>query len=1656
MVKKYLSFLIFIIGSSLSAQNFVKDFYSVKDFVSMDDKSFFIADDGVLGHELWKTDGTKGGTLLVKDINPLTSSNPYSLFIFKGEIYFSANDGVLGHELWKTDGTESGTVMVKNIHKSFGQGSNPSNFTIFNNELYFTATENYINGNFQIWKTDGTETGTVKVFDNGPYAISGLITANNKLYVLMGNIFEFDLNSQTISQVSIDEYSVFQNIKVINDELYFITADSYNRRHIKFYKLGNSNIPVLLQEFEEPLYGDIDIHNITLAGNNVYFSITTDFNSGSDTDVLWKTDGTFEGTAPIKTFGWDRHISRSNISDFIEYKNELYFNSGSKNNYRLWKSNGTESGTVQSISTDNISSLIDFLVFDDLLYFSKDNVLWSTDGTSENTKKISDLKIVSNTSDDLFNIGESQSTIFFESIYQDKKALYTINSSPILEIKKGNPLVNGKDKIYLESKIDSVEVVKLQITNRGNGDLVFSKIEVVGKDFYLNGKQLSFSNGKEIVLDFPQTLKTNELVYLDIIFFPSDEGLKKGNLKLISNDVENPTFTIELSGYSENVIGESPSNPISLDKQIIFNSSNDTIKIDKNEIFENSPINYLVGTLNVLNDADNYIYEFVQGENDSDNSSFTIENNTLKTNSLFDYEIKNTYNIKFKAINTITNEIVEENIVISILDISEEVQLEDCESDYVDLTFGLNDIEFIDNQNLVAIGNHGIIIKSGDAGKSWRKILSKPYSNLDNLQFTSNTTGYAIGDKILKTEDAGESWFPLELTKITNTYNSPRNLYFINDNVGYVFGDDGKILKTTNGGKYWKSYNYGNNKLYSGYFFDEAKGFICGASKTLIRTNNGGISWERIDLSIAQLRFNTVFTNIYFVNEQLGFITSDYGHIIKTIDGGITWNLVSKLEYDISIDDIIFLDENNGYVLTSIYLYETIDGGANWTRSQKDDAYESLKGFDVTSDGGEKWMVGHGASCCIGNNTGSVIYKQASNSPWETISYLGVDSQGFSEVYFNESKGLVFSQFSSGKTLDGGITWQQIYPPETNIIQVEVENDIVYLLGQDNIYKSTDFGDTWDILSASIYFRKLYFVNSLIIYAIAQERGVFKSVDGGLTWLETGSSMPFGISFYFINEDVGFVGGVEGMYKTVNGGDDWTQVMLEPEAEYQPVIFSINFFNDSIGLAGSSTGLLKTIDGGNTWVRMNKDLGGEVKFIHSNSELEWYIVTSGRLLSTKDGGDTWKTEFYGEDVDNVFFADEKVYLVGYRHFVEVSTKNPPMKTSPIEGNQNTLVNVKELYSVSNEEGTNYRWNVSGDNTISYSDNNAEVVWNSSGNYTISVTPFNSCGEGLIREISVIVNEDDIENPVIIGDTDVNEYSKDNLYSVNINSNSRYNWFVKGSQNINKDNNNLIVDWGENGIGKVEVIETHSATGNRKKAELSVTINPAPLDGKIFSIETIGETCPDKNNAKIIISASKSSNYIATINNIDYDFSKDLVINDLSPNKYELCISIPLMSSTQCYILELQKSTSITGKSSVNSGKVSIDISEGTAPYNISKNGVTQFYTNATSFSVDAIYGDLIEVTTSKSCEGKLTKKIDLMDQVIGLPNPTTGNFEIALPISLIEVKIDLYTIQSQLISTSRYKVINGRVSLSLEDQPNGIYFIKVYLDEPVSLKIVKQ
>lgn len=131
------------------------------------------------GYELFRTDGTV--TEMVKNIatGAGQSSNPADFMIAGGLLYFAANDQVNGQELWKSDGTTGGTIIVKNITA----GSNGTIFTTIgelNGNLIFSASTTDLGR--ELWVSDGTTLGTKNLLDINTGTGNGIRHVNSELY----------------------------------------------------------------------------------------------------------------------------------------------------------------------------------------------------------------------------------------------------------------------------------------------------------------------------------------------------------------------------------------------------------------------------------------------------------------------------------------------------------------------------------------------------------------------------------------------------------------------------------------------------------------------------------------------------------------------------------------------------------------------------------------------------------------------------------------------------------------------------------------------------------------------------------------------------------------------------------------------------------------------------------------------------------------------------------------------------------------------------------------------------------------------------------------------------------------------------------------------------------------------------------------------------------------------------------------------------------------------------------------------------------------------------------------------------------------------------------------------------------------------------------
>ncbi|MBI9039908.1 carbohydrate-binding protein [Lutibacter sp.] len=225
----------------------------------------------------------------------------------------------------------------------------------------------------------------------------------------------------------------------------------------------------------------------------------------------------------------------------------------------------------------------------------------------------------------------------------------------------------------------------------------------------------------------------------------------------------------------------------------------------------------------------------------------------------------------------------------------------------------------------------------------------------------------------------------------------------------------------------------------------------------------------------------------------------------------------------------------------------------------------------------------------------------------------------------------------------------------------------------------------------------------------------------------------------------------------------------------------------------------------------------------------------------------------------------------------------------------------------------------------------------------------------------------------------------------------------------------------------------------------------------FEINSIGETCPNMNNGQITIKGKANYSYKTTINGINHSFIGNATIkfSNLTPKTYDFCISVVGESFEQCYSIEIAAGKTVSGKSTVANKKASIEILEGTAPFNVEVNGKLMLQTMSNTFEIPVQNGDFINVKTSVVCEGVFAKSVDLVEAVEVYPNPSKGIFEIGIPIQKNEVLIEVFNYNSQLVLSKIYPVQYGQVIIDLSNNSNGVYLAKIHLDTLVNIKIIK-
>jgi ELWxxDGT repeat protein len=376
----------------------VTDYYSdVGDTLVIGDTLYFEGMDAtygadMYGGELWQSDGTAAGTMLVKDVGPGSGGAMIGeMTALDGILLFTADDGIHGSELWRSDGTAAGTYMVRDIWEG-NLPSAPGGLTLYGGAVYFAAQD--ADGGRELWRTDGTAEGTTRVADISPGAGSSgpayLTVFNGVLYFAATT---GAWGAELWRMASGGAPSLYEDVWngvdsgsphalcACNGTLYF-AADNPASGVELWKTTGASSSDASLVENIRPGDADSGPSQLTCAGARLYFAA----DDGTNGVEPWVSTGGTAATTYLAANVNTTAATGSAPSGFVAWNDAVYFAATGGGGRELYKATPTVT-RVANVSPTGDANPDWLTVWNGRLYFTATDgamgqELWVTDGTT--------------------------------------------------------------------------------------------------------------------------------------------------------------------------------------------------------------------------------------------------------------------------------------------------------------------------------------------------------------------------------------------------------------------------------------------------------------------------------------------------------------------------------------------------------------------------------------------------------------------------------------------------------------------------------------------------------------------------------------------------------------------------------------------------------------------------------------------------------------------------------------------------------------------------------------------------------------------------------------------------------------------------------------------------------------------------------------------------------------------------------------------------------------------------------------------------------------------------------------------------------------------------------------------------------------------------
>lgn len=555
-----------------------------------------------------------------------------------------------------------------------------------------------------------------------------------------------------------------------------------------------------------------------------------------------------------------------------------------------------------------------------------------------------------------------------------------------------------------------------------------------------------------------------------------------------------------------------------------------------------------------------------------------------------------------------------------------------------------------------AAGEQGLleIMKFHEYKFDWgdRALLPNSKETFNSLFFTDSLTGYVCGNGgvILKTTDEGISWTQQIIPSPVNDDNLT-SVFFINQNTGYVSSDSGKIIMTTNAGATWSNTSTPSGRKINSLKMKTDLIGIAAGDTVITKTTNGGIKWERLISGVKDTLKSVSMTSV-----NNAYISGNSGLMIKTTDGGSNWLKLSMPTSE-NLNSCCFTNDSVGWAVgTKGTILKTTDYGNTWNTKPTYNFINYMPYGICFPSSSIGYIATAGGRMLKTTDAGNSWNKLTTRSFWNK----------YTCYFINDTIGWLAGENGQiSLTTNGGKNWKFTNRDNYTLYSIyfpDAKNG--YSCGSDGIIlKSTDSGHVWTkindstIVSDTLF--SIFFTDSNTGYSCGKGGLILKTIDGGTNWKNTISGSINFRSLYFINSEIGFAVGDDGtILKTINSGANWIQ-------KTSPTTHNLSFvwFQTSTHgyITGQSGTILETTDGGETWSILKSDTDENITALYiGNDNIGTAIGTKsvGSIMRTSDAGKTWYKPIYDttNNFNSVHFLNDTLgYVAGDNRMIYRTT-----------------------------------------------------------------------------------------------------------------------------------------------------------------------------------------------------------------------------------------------------------------------------------------------------------------------------------------------------------------------------------------------------------------